>query len=44
MSGRAPMMCFNCENKDVGDDEKYHWRIRHWQPDDYAFLSLGRMC
>ena len=27
MSGRAPMMCFNCENKDVSDDEKYHWRI-----------------
>jgi hypothetical protein len=28
MSGRAPMMCFNCENKDVSDDEKYHWRIQ----------------
>jgi hypothetical protein len=28
MSGRAPMMCFNCENKDVSEHEKYHWRIQ----------------
>jgi hypothetical protein len=28
MSGRAPMMCFNCEKKDFSDDEKYHGRIQ----------------